>query len=257
MDKFWSAPPVSRTLVAAMFFESALCHGGLIDIRLILFHLPWIFKLPLPELWRFVTPFLLTGSGFSFIFDLYFMWTYGTGLELNSPRFAQPGDFFTFVVFVSTVILATSGFLLRNFIFTSALILAFIYTYAQENRGKKAHFIIVQIPVEYLPWAMLSFSLIMGGPRAAMAEGTGLVAAHLYDFLTRLYPIFQGGRNWIQTPMAIRRAFGADKAQFSHKTYGTSYSPGQPTPSARSSGWTSALGGSWGSRGAGRRLGGD
>jgi hypothetical protein len=34
-------------------------------------------------------------------------WTYGTGLELNSPRFSQPGDFFTYVVFVALVILVS------------------------------------------------------------------------------------------------------------------------------------------------------
>jgi hypothetical protein len=109
-----------------MFIESALCHGGLVDIRRVLFYVPWIFKLPIPEVWRFVTPFLLTGGGFSFVFDLYFsgltqtvyflkncsnilclVWTYGTGLELNSPRFSQPGDFFTYVAFVALVILVS------------------------------------------------------------------------------------------------------------------------------------------------------
>jgi hypothetical protein len=34
-------------------------------------------------------------------------WTYGTGLELNSPRFSQPGDFFTYVIFVALVILVS------------------------------------------------------------------------------------------------------------------------------------------------------
>lgn len=109
-----------------MFVESVLCHGGLIDIRRVFFYLPWIFKLPIPEVWRIITPFLLTGGGFSFVFDLYFsgltgitfflqncsdilylVWTYGTGLELNSPRFSQPGDFFTYVVFVAIVILVS------------------------------------------------------------------------------------------------------------------------------------------------------
>ena len=55
-----------------MFVESALCYGGLISMHKVIFYLPWIFKLPLPEVWRFVTPFLLTGPRFSFVFDLYF-----------------------------------------------------------------------------------------------------------------------------------------------------------------------------------------
>lgn len=151
-----------------------------------------------------------------------------------------------------------AGFLLKAAIFTSSLLLAFIYTFAQDNRGKKAHFVILQIPVEYLPWAMLTLTLIMGGPHAAMQQGTGVVVAHLYDFLTRLYPTFQGGRNWIQTPAPIKRYFGADRSAFAHKAYGTSFRPGQSIPQQQSGGWTSGFApSSWTGRGQGRRLGGN
>ena len=154
----------------------------------------------------------------------------------------------------------TAGLGLGAPIFTSALVLAMAYTFAQDNRGRKVHFIIFKIPAQYLPFAMLAASLVMGGPGAALREGTGLIAAHLYDFLTRIYPTFQGGRNWIQTPRVIREAFGSDRPSWNHRPYGTSYRPGeqrQTTQQASSTGWTSALGSSWGSRGAGRRLGGD
>jgi hypothetical protein len=50
-------------------------------------------------------------------------YTYASGLELNSPRFSQPGDFFTYVVFVATTLLVSvntqqpdpSGLLFRPF----------------------------------------------------------------------------------------------------------------------------------------------
>ena len=97
----------------------------------------------------------------------------------------------------------------------------------------------------------------MGGGLAALQQGTGIVAAHTYDFLTRLYPTFQGGRNYIQTPAAVKRYFGAGKSQIKPKAYGTSYRAGQSMPQQQSSGGSSAFsGGSWGGRGAGRRLGG-
>lgn len=141
----------------------------------------------------------------------------------------------------------------------AGLMLAFIYTFAQDNRGKKAHFIILQIPVEFLPWAMLTLTFIMGGPTAALQQGMGVIAAHLYDVLTRLYPTFQGGRNYIQTPNVVKRWFGADRSSFTHKAYGTSFRAGQPVPQQQPSrGWTSGLStSSWGGRGQGRRLGGD
>lgn len=92
-----------RTIVAAMFIESLLVYGRLLDGYWVVYDNSFMFKLP-PQLWRLLSSFLLTGGGFSFVFDLYFTWLYGTGLELNSPRFTQPGDFFTYVAFVEAVI---------------------------------------------------------------------------------------------------------------------------------------------------------
>lgn len=149
-----------------------------------------------------------------------------------------------------------AGFILQAPVLTQALMLAFIYTYAQDNRGQRAHFVILQIPVEFLPWAMLTLTLIMGGPHTALEQGTGVLAAHLYDFLTRLYPTFQGGRKYIQTPAAIRRLFGAEQTMTTNKAYGTAIRPGQAAPQQASTGWGSGLGGNWGGRGQGRRLGG-
>jgi len=73
-----------------------------------MFYLPYIWKFPFPELWRLVTPFLLTGGGFNALWDMYMFWTYATQLELDSPRFSQPGDFATYVGFVATSILVSA-----------------------------------------------------------------------------------------------------------------------------------------------------
>jgi len=62
---------MGRTIVAAMFAESALVYGGLVRYDHTVFYIPWIFKFP-PDLWRLLTSFLLTGGGYSFFFDLYF-----------------------------------------------------------------------------------------------------------------------------------------------------------------------------------------
>lgn len=150
----------------------------------------------------------------------------------------------------------TAGCLLNRMIFTSALILAFIYTWAQDNRGRKVMFFVIQIPAELLPFAMLAVTLVMNGWGGVMSQGTGILAAHLYDFLTRIYPTFGGGRNYITTPAFIRRMF--DGQRVTARTYGTAYRPGQQsTQGSSSSGWGSSFGSSWSSRGAGRRLGGD
>ena len=57
--------------MAAMFAESALVHSGLLGGMLVIFNSAQIFTFP-PQLWRLLSPFLLTGGGFSFVWDLYF-----------------------------------------------------------------------------------------------------------------------------------------------------------------------------------------
>lgn len=61
----------------------------------------------LPEVWRLVTPFFITGPQFGLLMDPYFLWTYASQLETESSRFSQPGDFFTYITFVCSVILVS------------------------------------------------------------------------------------------------------------------------------------------------------
>lgn len=63
----------------------------------------------LPEVWRLVTPFFITGPKFGLLMDPYFLWTYSSQLELEASRFSQPGDFFTYIIFVCSVILVSFG----------------------------------------------------------------------------------------------------------------------------------------------------
>ncbi|KAF9883512.1 hypothetical protein FE257_003387 [Aspergillus nanangensis] len=183
------------------------------------------------------------------------VYTYGSSLETGSPRFTSPGDFFTYLIFVGSIIMLTAGCILDSVVFTHALILAFVYTFAQDNRGKKASFYIIQIPVEFLPWAMLVLTLVISGWPAALSEGTGIVAAHLYDFLTRIYPTFGGGRNYIITPAFVQRFFTKYSVQGEYRTYGTAYRPASQTQSVPGEGWASSFQGPWSQRGQGRRLG--
>ncbi|KAI9782028.1 MAG: hypothetical protein M1816_002137 [Peltula sp. TS41687] len=261
MDVFWAAPPVSRTLAAATLTTSVLVHSRILSARYIIYYTPWLFKLP-PDLWRLVTPFLLTEPGLSIILDTYFLYTYGSSLETESPRFSQPGDFFTYLIFVGAVILIANATLLGGWVFSAALTIALAYTYAQDNRGKKVTIYIITIPVKYLPYALLLMALVTSGQRAALQQGSGLIAAHLYDFLTRIYPTFGNGRNYIRTPAFIRRWFASGHLGPTTRPYGTAFIPRtgeqqQPTrgPARGFASGFAGVSGLWSNRGPGRRLG--
>lgn len=144
------------------------------------------------------------------------------------------------------------------YLFTSALVLAFAYTSCQDDRGMKATFYIMQIPAQWMPFAMLLVIFIMDSPQQALIAATGLVAAHLHDFLTRLWPEFGGGTNLIPTPTFIRRLFETQRTTVTNKGYGTSVAQAQASGSGSGSGSSSGpLPESWRSRGSGHRLGGN
>ena len=138
-------------------------------------------------------------------------------------------------------------------VFTSCLVLAFAYTSTQDDRGMKANFFILTIPAQWIPYAMLIMTLAVNGPMATIVQATGLIAAHLHDFLTRLWPEFGGGSNLVPTPTFIRNIFAKPHATVEHKPYGTAFAQ----PQRAGSGSDNVLPESWKSRGSGHRLGGN
>lgn len=113
--------------------------------------------------------------------------------------------------------------------FASALVLAFAYTSTQDDRGMKTVFIIAEIPVQWIPYAMLLMTYVVAGSRTTMIEGTGLIAAHLHDFLTHLWPKFGGGRNLLPTPDIFKQIFRSERVI--RKPYVNVNAPAQPVSS--------------------------
>jgi len=263
MDAFWAAPPVSRTITAAIVVVTLATWMSILNIYYVVFLRYKIFQLFVPEIWRLVTPFLITGPQLGLIFDPYFLFTYGKALETGSVYLNQPGDFFTYLVFVCAVIVLIAGFLMQQVLFLQPLILALAYTHSQENPNGQMTFFVFKIRSKYLPYCMLLMTFVMAGPTATYNQATGLVAAHLHMFLTRIWPSDGGGYNPIRTPQIVRRWFAQPSSAGTTRAYGTAFQS-RPAgsqaaaPAGRSGGWTSGFNtGSWGGRGSGRRLGGD
>lgn len=107
VDYFYQAPPVARTLTAGALVTSVAVYTGLVPFRYVMWYFPFVFKLPIPEVWRVASSFMITGPQLGILMDPYFLFTYASQLETGSPRFTQPGDFFTYIVFVCTIILVS------------------------------------------------------------------------------------------------------------------------------------------------------
>lgn len=173
----------------------------------------------------------------------------------------SPELVFRFITLNHYVLILNQGL---NYFFTGApiltgpLILALTYTACQDDRLSKVTFFVVTIPATWVPLAMLFLTFVIAGPEAAKVQATGLVAAHLHDFLSVLYPTFGGGPNILKTPAFLERFFTVTVPRVVNKAYGTAIRPArQPSTGASSSSEGSVLPESWRSRGTGHRLGGD
>jgi Derlin-2/3 len=142
------------------------------------------------------------------------------------------------------------GKFLGGYFLLQPLILAYAYTFSQDNPNSNVTIYILTFPAKFLPFALIALTFVMDGPYAAKQQLSGLLAAHAYDFLTRIWPTFGGGRNYIKVPNFVKRWFvGNGTPPPQTRSYGTAFQPRQQAPpSSGSSSWSNT-------RGPGRRLG--
>lgn len=134
-------------------------------------------------------------------------------------------------------------------VYLQALLIGMCYTACQDMRGATAHFYIITIPAQMMPYCLLLVQLLFPNGVENLKIGlTGLVAAHLHDFLTRIYPEFGNGPNLIPTPAFISYFMITPRIQ--NTGFGTAIRP--KTNAAGSGG---PLPDAWRSKGPGRRLG--
>ena len=87
---------------------SALGYGGIISLYQYIFASQFVFTTKIvPQVWRVFTAFLITKPKFAILLDPYFLYQYGSALERESSRFAQPGDFLVYTMFVGSVIVVS------------------------------------------------------------------------------------------------------------------------------------------------------
>lgn len=254
MDNFWAAPPVARTLAAAVFVTS-------VGVRLLgVIPAQWIYLDPYhlvmipPQIWRLATNFLVSGPQLGIVLDPYFLFSYVKQLETSNPKFSRKEDVVWYLTTVSGMILGLNYLSGTNAPFClQGLVLALAYTGTQDQRGQQASFFFLTIPAQLVPYAMLFATLVMAGPDQLFIQMCGLVAAHLHDFLFRIWPEFGGGRNILATPAFMSRLI--QTAQVERRSYGTAQYGGGSGRTTGASAGSGPLPDSWKTRGAGHRLG--
>ncbi|RTE78417.1 hypothetical protein BHE90_007091 [Fusarium euwallaceae] len=251
---YWATPAIARNLTTATVVLTLLGTFGVIPAYSLFYHPSYLFQVP-PHLWRLVTGFLIAfeGGTMSLLFDAYHLYRYCVQLETGNPRFPRKVDLIWYILLVcSWILMMDYLFGFNHLELLPGLILAMVYTATRDQRGQKVQYFFFTIPAQAVPFCMIVISMLMLGGKP-MIQLEGLLAAHMYDFLTRIYPEFGGGpvlrvpawlESIVQTPRIAKR------------TYGTAVRPSGPSTGSSTGAETGGpLPDSWKSRGKGHRLG--
>lgn len=133
------------------------------------------------------------------------------------------------------------------------------YTVTQQQQGMKGHLIIFEVPAPLMPYGMVAMNLLYGDVNGIIFDCYGLLAGHLFEFLTKIWPRAGGGFNPIPTPPIIESIvqWFDGNGRMNNRSWGTMFSPRADSDSSATTSGANVgpLPDSWRTRGAGRRLG--
>ncbi|CAA3025809.1 derlin-1 [Olea europaea subsp. europaea] len=124
---------------------------------------------------------------------------YGVQLE-NGPFQRRTADFLWMMIFGALSLLVLSAIpFFRSYFLGVSLVFMLLYVWSREHPNATINIYgLVSLKAFYLPWAMLCLDVIFGSPIAP--DLLGIIAGHLYYFLTVLHPL-AGGKTILKTPV--------------------------------------------------------
>ncbi|XP_002514197.2 derlin-1 [Ricinus communis] len=197
-----SLPPITKAYGTLCLFFTAAYQLGVFD----LVHIALIYQLVFSrfQVWRLFTNFFFLGKfSINFGIRLLMIARYGVQLE-KGPFDRRTADFLWMVIFgaLSMLILSAIPFFWTPFLGTS-LVFMLLYVWSREfPNAQISIYGLVTLKAFYLPWTMLALDVIFGSP--LMPDLLGIIAGHLYYFLTVLHPLATG-KILLKTPRWVHK----------------------------------------------------
>ncbi|XP_034710262.1 derlin-1.1-like [Vitis riparia] len=201
-EYFRSLPPVSKIYGVACLLTTTAYSLQLYSRGNIALSYELVFKRF--QVWRLVTNFFFLGPfSFAFAFRLLIIARYGVSLE-RGPFDKRTADYVWMLISgaLSLLVMAAVPYLLSEFMGAS-LVFMIVYVWGREFPNAQIDFYgLVSFKGFYLPWIYLALDLLLGN--RLMPDILGMVAGHLYYFLTVLHPL-AGGKNILKTPLWVHK----------------------------------------------------
>ncbi|KAJ7973762.1 Derlin [Quillaja saponaria] len=197
-----SLPPISKAygtlcLLATTAYQFGLFHPAYIA----LIYEPVFLHF---QVWRLFTNFFFLGNfSINFGIRLLMIARYGVQLE-NGPFERRTADFLWMMIFGALSLLALSAIPIFWSPFLGiSLVFMLLYVWSREFPNAQINIYgLVTLKAFYLPWAMLALDVVFGS--SPMPDLMGIIAGHLYYFLTVLHPL-AGGKNFLKTPNWVHK----------------------------------------------------
>lgn len=192
LEWYMEIPVVSRTYLTLSFITTAACALDLVSPFSLYFNYKLIVQKA--QLWRLLSNFLFFGTfGIDFVFHMYFLCRYSRLLEENSFR-GRTADFVWMLFLGALVMLGIAPFVSVHFL-GSSLTFMMVYVWGRRNRYERMSFLgLFPFTAPYLPWVLLSFSVLLG--HTWLIDAIGMVVGHLYFYLEDVYPAIADARGW-------------------------------------------------------------
>ncbi|XVF88651.1 hypothetical protein PTKIN_Ptkin19aG0067900 [Pterospermum kingtungense] len=195
-----SLPPISKAYGTACLLTTTVIQLGLLDV----YYIELIYELVFKhfQVWRLITTFFFLGKfSINFGIRLLMIARYGVQLE-KGPFERRTADFLWMMIFgaLSLLVLSAIPIFQASFLGIS-LVFMLVYVWSREfPNAQISIYGLVTLKAFYLPWAMLALDVIFGSP--LIPDLLGIIAGHLYYFLTVLHPLATG-KVILKTPMWV------------------------------------------------------
>ncbi|KAJ9167897.1 hypothetical protein P3X46_019487 [Hevea brasiliensis] len=201
-EYYQSLPPISKAYGTLCLLFTAAYQLGVFDVV----HIALIYKLVFSrfQVWRLITNFFFLGKfSINFGIRLLMIARYGVQLE-KGPFDRRTADFLWMILFgaFSMLVLSAIPIFWSPFLGIS-LVFMLVYVWSREFPNAQINIYgLVTLKAFYLPWAMLALDVIFGSP--LMPDLLGIIAGHLYYFLTVLHPLATG-KTLLKTPRWVHK----------------------------------------------------
>lgn len=201
-EYYHSLPPISKAYGTLCVAVTTACSLRLLNPYILALEYELVFSYF--EVWRLITNFFFLGTfSINFGIRLLMIARYGVNLE-KGPFERRTADFLWMIIFGALSLLVLSAIPVFRYGFLGiSLVFMLVYVWSREFPNAQINIYgLVTLKAFYLPWAMLALDVIFGSP--LVPDLLGIIAGHLYYFLTVLHPLATG-KNLLKTPKWVQK----------------------------------------------------